>query len=154
MDYTESKVFNGIKIARDLEGAGMERRLAGAMVNALTETIGYVLVVVRLDMDRLKAELRAEIKQENTEFHAAVRQDNAEFRAEVRQDNAKFRAEVKQDNAAFQSKMQQQMEDFKTEVRGDIADLKLEMQKYFIRTVSAMAALLALYGAIMKFLEG
>ena len=141
MNYTEIEVFNGVKIVKDLERAGMERRLADAMVGALTETIGYVLVVVRLDMDKLRAELK---------------QDNAEFRAEVKQDNAKFRAEVKQDNAEFQAKVQQQMDDFKTEVRGDIANLRLEMHKAlhrnFILTVTTIAALLAAYETVVHLL--
>ena len=152
MNYTEIEVFNGVKIVKDLEEAGMERRLADAMVGALTETIGYVLVVVRLDLDKLRAELR---------------QDNAEFQARMQQQMDGFKADVKQDNAEFQARMQRQMGDFQTGVRQDNADLRLEVKqdnanlrvemhkalnRNFILTVTTIAALLAAYEILVHLL--
>ena len=51
--------FNGVKIVRNLEDAGMDRRVAEAIVGALHETIDYLMT--RMVSKEEFAELRVEM---------------------------------------------------------------------------------------------
>ena len=135
MLQAEEVVFPAIKIARDLEGAGVGRGTAEAMVGALTESVGYVLVVVRDEMATMKVELKgqimAEVHKELSSTKSVLREELAGFEKRMLASSSEFREGMQGQFTEFKEDMQGQFSDFKAEVRQDLADHKLEMQGQF-----------------------
>ena len=60
------KTFNGTRIVRNLEKAGMDRQLAEAVVDALHESMDYVLsrTVSREEFAKFQSEIKADLQQQ------------------------------------------------------------------------------------------
>ena len=72
-EKNEVKSLNSARIARNLEKAGMDGPLAGAVADALHETTDYVLS-------------RTVSREEFAEFKGDMRKDMADFKAEIQKE--------------------------------------------------------------------
>jgi multidrug efflux pump subunit AcrA (membrane-fusion protein) len=71
--------FDTLKLARRLEGAGFPPKQAGDTAEALAEAMSGAELATATDLDRVRAELKAEIAALRTELKAEI----AALRAEI-----------------------------------------------------------------------
>ena len=142
----QPKTLDGVKMARNLEEAGMDRRISEAIVDSLMQTVNHVL-----DKTVSKEEFaafRAESRQEMAEFRTSMECRFSDFKDETRRENAAFRDETRQELAGLRqdnADLRKEFTGLSQKVDGLRVEMHKSLQSHFFWTVGAITALLTFF---------